>query len=223
MSSKEIVYQPLEICSDDSHSEVLLQHYTPSSERQTHWERLALILCIIALVISNGVWVGLRTSQKGAQAIAGYPKRVPYHFSTPYIDGNLTMTNQLWLNLFPPGRGAVKVDHKWAAENNLPPTQGDSSDGKAIYVVAAFHHLHCLNVIRTSLFQFNKGHGQKDDWSHVVHCIDAIRQQVQCLADPTLGGAGVEHDCRDFDALKAWTIEHAYTEYIDPLLNPWLA
>jgi len=36
------------------------------------------------------------------------------------------------------------VDHEWARKNNLPASQGDSLDGKAIYVVAAYHHLHCL-------------------------------------------------------------------------------
>ena len=46
--------------------------------------------------------------------------------------------------------------------------------------------------------------------------MDALRQQIQCLADPTLGGVGVEHECRDFEALKEWTAERAYLDFLDP-------
>ena len=48
-----------------------------------------------------------------------------------------------------------------------------------------------------------------------MHRIDAIRQQVQCLSDNTLGGIGVEYKCRDFDALKKLTAERACLEYPD--------
>jgi hypothetical protein len=68
-------------------------------------------------------------------------------------------------------------------------------------------------VLRASLYQFKNGHEQPDDWIHVTHCLDALRQLIICAADPTLDGAGVLHECRDWDGLKKWTEEHAYLEH----------
>jgi len=36
------------------------------------------------------------------------------------------------------------VDRKWAIENHLPTAKQNSSDGRPIYTVAAFHQLHCV-------------------------------------------------------------------------------
>jgi len=67
MSSKGTVYQPLERSSDDSQDEVFLQHYTPNSARQSRWERVALMLCVTVLIISNAFWMNLRSHQSFAQ------------------------------------------------------------------------------------------------------------------------------------------------------------
>jgi hypothetical protein len=63
MASKEIAYQPLERSSDDIRDEVLLQHYATSTGKQ-RWERIVWTLCILAIVISNGVWFGVYKHQK---------------------------------------------------------------------------------------------------------------------------------------------------------------
>ncbi|KAI0813694.1 hypothetical protein GGR55DRAFT_702727 [Xylaria sp. FL0064] len=215
MSSKEIAYEPLERASDDNNSDVgLLQHYVKKSRRQ-RWSTAAWALTIIALVISNGIWFGVYLHQKNAHVAKDFPVLSPYQFSTPYTEGNLSQQNPLWNELFPIGGGAVKVEPQWAINHNLQHTQGYAPDGKAIYVVAMYHQLHCLAVIRTSLYQFHNGREQTDPWSHIPHCLDALRQALQCLADPTLGGNGALHECRDFEALKSWTAENAYTEYIE--------
>jgi hypothetical protein len=70
-------------------------------------------------------------------------------------------------------------------------------------------------VIRTSLYQSHHGRKQLAPWGHLVHCMDTMRQSVLCLADPTLGGVGAEHQCRDADALFKWTAEHKYTDHLD--------
>lgn len=217
MASKEIAYQPLERSSDDIRDEVLLQHYATSTGKQ-RWERIVWTLCILAIVISNGVWLGVYKHQKNVPAAKEYHVLSPYEYATPYVDGNLTEMNQLWTDLFPRGGGAVKVDPQWAIDSNLQQTQGYAADGKAIYVVAMYHQLHCVTVIRTSLYQQYNGRKQIDNWGHITHCIDTLRQGIQCLADPTLGGVGANHECRDFEALKRWTKENAYTDNLD-LLN----
>lgn len=52
---------------------------------------------------------------------------------------------------------------------------------------------------------------------HVQHCVDWIRQDVACLADPTLeslidttADQGARHQCRSFDTVRDWTLENQY-------------
>lgn len=57
---------------------------------------------------------------------------------------------------------------------------------------------------------------------HIYHCFDYIRQAIMCNGDTTLermrkvdgklvrgvDGWGVEHECRDFDAIYAYAAAH---------------
>lgn len=65
MTSKEIAYEPLERSSDDNSDDGLLQHYAKNSRRQ-RWFSAALALYILALMISNGIWLGVYLHQKNA-------------------------------------------------------------------------------------------------------------------------------------------------------------
>ena len=70
--------------------------------------------------------------------------------------------------------------------------------------------------------------GSKFDWpkEHDMHCFDALRQHIMCMADSTLlysgghGETGVNQTlmCRDWDALRTWATEHTacYHDYIPP-------
>jgi len=213
MASKEAAYEPLRASSDDGSAEIL-PHDTRGTGKKW-WQKAFGVLSILTIIISNGVWLAVYQHQKKAHAAKEYHVLSPYEFSSPYVEGNLTEMNELWIDLFPRGGGAVKVDAQWAIDNQIQQTQGYAADGKAIYVVAMYHQMHCVTVLRTSLYQQHYGRKQLDNWGHITHCIDTLRQAVQCLADPTLGGVGANHQCRDFDALKAWTTENAYTDNLD--------
>ncbi len=65
MTSKEIAYQRLERASNDASDDSLLQHYAENTRRQ-RWSTVVGALCILALVISNGVWFGVYRHQKSA-------------------------------------------------------------------------------------------------------------------------------------------------------------
>ncbi|KAI1323297.1 hypothetical protein F5Y16DRAFT_425266 [Xylariaceae sp. FL0255] len=94
-----------------------------------------------------------------------------------------------------------------------------------------FHSLYCLNVIRMKLdadyyeaHPVAHDHGnlsamlKQDDWErvHIDHCLDQIRQSVQCFGDLSpvpvysLGnisvgvGVGTAHTCRKWEPIKAW-------------------
>lgn len=50
----------------------------------------------------------------------------------------------LWDNIIP-AHGIVAVEHRWAAERQLPATislPGDPSKG--VYIIDAYHQMHCL-------------------------------------------------------------------------------
>ncbi|KAH8595064.1 hypothetical protein B0O99DRAFT_652245 [Bisporella sp. PMI_857] len=92
--------------------------------------------------------------------------------------------------------------------------------------VEGLHQLHCLNLLRQSLFynyNYYKGLGNgafKNDMHilklHISHCLDTIRQQLMCQVDIGFMGQiwihpkepepfvdfNTMHKCRDFEAIR---------------------
>lgn len=64
--------------------------------------------------------------------------------------------------------------------------------------VEGLHHLHCLNLLRQTLYynydyykKQGKGAFKNDEHvvkAHVTHCMDIIRQQLMCMPDTGLLG-----------------------------------
>ena len=97
--------------------------------------------------------------------------------------------------------------------------------------VEGFHQIHCLNLLRKSLYyNYDHYHSKKEvefhDSDHVVrwhvsHCLDFLRQRLMCDLDiGTFGQVWVKHPtprpwvdfntrhtCRNFDAIRAWNEE----------------
>ncbi|KAK3358678.1 hypothetical protein B0T25DRAFT_530902 [Lasiosphaeria hispida] len=92
--------------------------------------------------------------------------------------------------------------------------------------VEAFHQLHCLNLLRKSLFynaDYYKGLGVKEFRNHgtmlqmhIDHCLDMLRERLMCTADAgilpsfytiyntTTPDFKRDHHCRDYGSLQAW-------------------
>ena len=52
-----------------------------------------------------------------------------------------------------PAHGFVAVSEQWAVERQLPPTMELPSDtSKRVYILEAYHMLHCLVISGTSLW-----------------------------------------------------------------------
>lgn len=111
--------------------------------------------------------------------------------------------------------------------------------------VEGLHHLHCLNLLRQTLY-FNvdyyraqgKGAFLNDEnvvQHHVSHCLDIIRQQLMCTPDTGLLGQvwwdrdapkafvdfNTEHKCKNFDAIRQWAQERQIPEDVpDDFLMP---
>ncbi|PTB35199.1 hypothetical protein M441DRAFT_84843 [Trichoderma asperellum CBS 433.97] len=96
-----------------------------------------------------------------------------------------------------------------------------------------FHHLHCLNLLRRVTYKDyyeplggEFGHGPEALQAHtgifIDHCIEVLRQNIQCNADiglftfymipddplawPELNS---KHVCRNFDNVRRWALDHS--------------
>ncbi|KAI1488071.1 hypothetical protein F5X96DRAFT_647060 [Biscogniauxia mediterranea] len=111
-------------------------------------------------------------------------------------------------------------------------------DEQQRYVVGldVFHVLHCVNMIRKLLHpeyysesdmkDINQSH---DDFNHIDHCIEYLRQSVTCSVDltpipfqwndaqklykPSITGM---HTCRNFEVVREWAKERAVVKDWDP-------
>ncbi|EGP85705.1 uncharacterized protein MYCGRDRAFT_29302, partial [Zymoseptoria tritici IPO323] len=84
------------------------------------------------------------------------------------------------------------------------------------------HQLHCLDHLRKVLnpARYNSTMSKTFQSYHTDHCIDLIRQSIQCQSDitlnptrwwPALGGTGRNfidtdrpHTCRNFGKIREW-------------------
>ncbi|KAL1629125.1 hypothetical protein SLS56_005568 [Neofusicoccum ribis] len=113
--------------------------------------------------------------------------------------------------------------------------------------VEGLHQLHCLNLVRQSLYYnydyYHKtGEGAFSNAEHIVrkhvsHCLDIIRQQLMCTVDTGVLGQvwfqpssapleafvdfNTRHKCRNYDAIRAWAEERQIPAAVpDDFLQP---
>ncbi|KAF4219559.1 hypothetical protein CNMCM8980_009378 [Aspergillus fumigatiaffinis] len=94
--------------------------------------------------------------------------------------------------------------------------------------VEGFHHLHCLNLLRQTLYynydyyhKLGQGAFKNDDFivrRHVSHCLDILRQQLMCTIDTGVLGQvwihpdhpeayvdfNTEHQCKNFETIRQY-------------------
>ncbi|KAH8668241.1 hypothetical protein BGZ60DRAFT_528569 [Tricladium varicosporioides] len=150
---------------------------------------------------------------------------------------NATEMNRIhrnWQQLFPKGRGYVKLEQNegfkllhpaFAMDDVLVP--GDHYEG---HILAVYHQLHCLSILVTSMGT------SRQEWQdmnprireHRSHCVEYLRQSILCNADTTAEGEtgswtkstgwGQTHSCVDFEALTEYSNERAIWDLTDQLL-----
>ncbi|EME78177.1 uncharacterized protein MYCFIDRAFT_33909, partial [Pseudocercospora fijiensis CIRAD86] len=98
-------------------------------------------------------------------------------------------------------------------------------DGNYVMGLEVYHALHCVNAIRMYIFPDNYEFREKKSETElhkrsIDHCIDYLRQYVQCNADLTpmyaewLGAYRLvlkpyaTHTCRDFSRIRDWIEEN---------------
>ncbi|KAL5341429.1 hypothetical protein BJX70DRAFT_358731 [Aspergillus crustosus] len=125
----------------------------------------------------------------------------------------------------------IRVPAAEAARSGLAQDQVQISDaygGGYPANIEGLHHLHCLNLLRQSLYYnhaYYKAQGTgafaNDEFivrKHVSHCLDIIRQQLMCTIDIGVLGQvwihpdepspfvdfNTDHRCRNFEDVRAW-------------------
>ncbi|KAF5873482.1 uncharacterized protein Bfra_004943 [Botrytis fragariae] len=116
-------------------------------------------------------------------------------------------------------RGQIALADDYAKEMGLPRAQRFPWDqSKGIYLINAYHNIHCVKTIRTSVVEFHNNTPQSSPYLHVIHCLNVLRDEVMCNADDTPRYTGFQEDqksglgqvrmCRDWKQLEVWADEH---------------
>jgi len=138
------------------------------------------------------------------------------HAKTAFFSDDENATSQAW-EAIEAGHGIVTVDSDWASSMNLIESMPDPFDpSKSIYVIAAYHDMHCIQYLRRHYFAMYSGQPVTWPLEHDLHCLDSLRQSTMCHADGTLlrtygqRDAGTQQTvmCRDWDALRDWATAH---------------
>ncbi|KAB2569894.1 Cyclochlorotine biosynthesis protein R [Lasiodiplodia theobromae] len=163
---------------------------------------------------------------------------IKFNWHTPWSSNNDSEADQLWDNINT-AHGHIAVDRDWASTQNWPPSMDvPGQPGKAMYLLEAYHQLHCLRLIRRTLLDLY--HGTPPQWpiAHNRHCFDALRQHIMCHADSTplygvgdhMAGNEQVHSCKSWTALRdyatantacfhdgqpGWTLEDHFSQCDD--------
>ncbi|RYN44532.1 hypothetical protein AA0114_g9922 [Alternaria tenuissima] len=141
---------------------------------------------------------------------------VPFHWNTPWGAPNASDADPLWDNINT-AHGHIAVDHEFAAENHWPPSMDiPGMPGKGMYLLQAYHQLHCLRIVRASYVALHRQEVPPFPTHHALHCFDALRQHIMCHADNTplyghgdgMAGNGQMHQCRDWTSLRDYATKN---------------
>ncbi|KAH6091097.1 hypothetical protein HBI40_166480 [Parastagonospora nodorum] len=142
---------------------------------------------------------------------------VAFHWDTPWGSRNVTEADQLWEKMNT-AHGHIAIDHAWAAVNQWPPSMDvPGKPGKGLYLLQAYHQLHCLRVIRSVFLSMYRQTLPDYPIHHAHHCFDAIRQHIMCNADNTplyghgdgTSGDGQMHQCKSWTALRNYATRNS--------------
>lgn len=104
-----------------------------------------------------------------------------------------------WMTIFPAGAGGYRLHALNSSESN-----------RAVFV-AMYHEMHCVQTLANALVR-----NHKEEWPHLHHCLNYLRQIILCRPDLTLEpgkfdddifvgtSMGSVHVCRD------WRIPYAF-------------
>ncbi|KAF4629021.1 hypothetical protein G7Y89_g9130 [Cudoniella acicularis] len=186
-----------------------------------------LVILIILLAISfttNILQAWLYNRVKTAETL-GLSKYSKLRFNTNSVwyvpPEERNQTQEELLEAISLDDGAIVVSKEWAKEMDL----AESSifpwdDSKLVYFLHAYHGLHCVKLLYRFVKEIRDDEPRTTPLEHVIHCLDATRQDIICNADDTprprrykentadpLHTLGEPRKCRDWSALETWARE----------------
>ncbi|APA08545.1 hypothetical protein sscle_04g033150 [Sclerotinia sclerotiorum 1980 UF-70] len=222
----------------------------PPRRNNILWYILSIPVISLSSVVF-GIWIGARFVANPAKLCPSYVQHyspilndIDTSYQPVMFNGSFMKENAFRLKAGP------EVDEAWGSLGvhyrslALPASEAEKSGLTSAHVqinekygggfpvnLEGLHHLHCLNLVRQSLYYnydyyHEKGEGAfvNDDnvvQYHVSHCLDIIRQQLMCQVDTGVLGQvwwdkskpqafvdfNTEHKCKNFDAIRQWAEE----------------
>ncbi|KAL4805647.1 hypothetical protein BDV18DRAFT_165544 [Aspergillus unguis] len=231
-----------------------LYHDDKRTKRYGLWWTLGFFILTATLSCTVGVLIGYW--HRDPETCSGYTSRyspvvsnVEINYDTQRFNGSLFKENIYRKDASPEVDAAwealgvnyrpVAVPVEEAEQSGLRSDQvqiKDSHGGGYPANVEGLHHLHCLNLLRQSLYYNHayykdQGHGafKNDDFvvrRHVSHCLDILRQQLMCTIDTGVMGQvwvhpdhpepfvdfNTQHMCKNFEDVRAWAEKNQLPE-----------
>ncbi|EXF76147.1 hypothetical protein CFIO01_03540 [Colletotrichum fioriniae PJ7] len=204
----------------------------------TAWWLLVVLQILVLFIATGSLVVGLNNrSQKDSQPVyflktstgKSYPETIVqtyWDYDDDFLNHNVTIATEFWKSLFPEGDGIVALNDDEVKSLGLVQSARAFQDpSKSVYLVAAFHQLHCLSQLRSLIIKAHQDPAfsfSDATYYHTMHCVDVVRQEILCHADGTLiykrqkdkyPGDGGMRVCNNFGALTHWTREHGYKSF----------
>ncbi|KAI1170941.1 hypothetical protein F4777DRAFT_594477 [Nemania sp. FL0916] len=235
-------YGPLLV--DEDIQRPALQQRSPQRWRLIQWLLWAILVLLCLILLSDNI--RLRRKQT-SQSAFGTDLTVAQHISELIeyrftggiqVDQNGSLYREV--NPLEPqyaGEASPEIDKAWddllsAVDlkldmNDLHGAERASvhtADGKGVLIsLDVYHSLHCLDLVRRAIdFRYYYPTGQVPYFyrSHVDHCVDYLRQALQCQSDLspltyaqsehkniTIPVFGTPHTCRNFTKVHEWAME----------------
>ncbi|KAH7316778.1 hypothetical protein B0I35DRAFT_263446 [Stachybotrys elegans] len=198
-----------------------LQPRQPSSRKLT----IVSVLLTVSLLLNIGLLVNNFRGKDARHDLSPYahlPRDVPtkYNSHSPFGLGSTTEEDRAiaWESL-DSSAGEISLDADWADSHSLPESAPFFWDqDRRIYLLNGHHSLHCMRKVRRAIVLYNYNRPQMDSYTHLVHCMDHLLQNIICEADDTpfytsttsniTTGLGQERMCRSWDRLTDWANEN---------------
>jgi len=231
--TEALLYAKHELAQDDDEC--------PRRESEEGYKRLSrrptLLFCLFIASFSLNIVLATRY----ALTPRGFHRNTVVDFSDAVVHSrfppqteyaslaNVTHTDFLWESLETyVNTGFVALSRE---ELKLPPSDVFPWDtSKEVYVLSAFHLLHCLYILYDTLRGSQTVMLTDSDLEHAMHCLDALRGEVTCAADDTPyvlngelitenedGGIIQTRKCRDWQELEEFAVQNSacYKNFAD--------
>ncbi|OAQ69844.1 hypothetical protein VFPPC_02419 [Pochonia chlamydosporia 170] len=240
--------------TDDSEDDLELSQNELVGRRKQSGRQFAKSCLFVAVLIAASIasfWAGSRISMRkspldakcAAHTTQWSPvlRDVNVKYETRLFNGSFmkeniyrrpgsTEVDQAWEDLGVDYRAGI-ISYEDGLASGLKPSfvqRAAKYGGGFLVNVEGMHHLHCLNLLRKSLY-FNYDHYKqlgKHEFineeiilrPHITHCLDAIRQVLICNVDTAVLGQvwadsekpfpfpdfNTNHKCKNYDDIKDW-------------------